>query len=151
MVFKSAITVFQLYRCGKCTNPCFPEFFYSVLHTIFLPGHWPLSHTNIVEATDSGERGMNPVATTIFTLSELGIELATFCSQSGALLTEKLFGNFMPLPLTTRNFHIFPNILGDNFGRYGRDSGNIWVHFRMLWRPCQIKVEFGKIVPRSMN
>ena len=42
-------TVFQLHCCGHCTYPCFPGV---------------LSHITI-EITDSGERGMNPLATTI--------------------------------------------------------------------------------------
>ena len=38
---------------------------YSAQYTIFFPSHWLLSHITIVETTDSGERGMNPVAMTI--------------------------------------------------------------------------------------
>ena len=41
------------------------EFFSPVLGTIFLPSHWLLSHLTIVETTDSGDTGMNPVAMTI--------------------------------------------------------------------------------------
>ena len=41
----------------------FLEFFSPVLHTIFFPSSWLLSHMTICE--DSGERGMNPVALTI--------------------------------------------------------------------------------------
>ena len=65
MVFS---TVFQLYRSGQCTYPCFPGVFIfskPVLRTIFFPSHWLLSHITIVETADSGERGMNPVAMTI--------------------------------------------------------------------------------------
>ena len=40
----------------------FLEFLKPVLRTIFFPSHWLLSHILIVETTDSGERGMNPVA-----------------------------------------------------------------------------------------
>ena len=43
----------------------FLEFFLPVLRTIFFPSRWLLSHITIVETTDSGERGMNPVAMTI--------------------------------------------------------------------------------------
>ena len=47
---------------------------------------WLLSHVIIVETTDSGERGMNPVAMTIINpreeyLPSPGIEPATSCSQ----------------------------------------------------------------------
>ena len=31
---------------------------------IFFPSHWLLSHITIVKTTESGERGMNPVAMT---------------------------------------------------------------------------------------
>ena len=54
-------TVFQLYRGDQCTYPCFP----GILRTIFFPSHWLLSHITIIETTDSGEKGMNTVATTI--------------------------------------------------------------------------------------
>ena len=43
----------------------FLEFFLPVFHTIYFPSHWLLSHTTIVEAIESAERGMNPVAMTI--------------------------------------------------------------------------------------
>ena len=45
----------------------FLEFFKPVLHTIFLPNHWLLSHITIVETMDCGyyKREMNPVAMTI--------------------------------------------------------------------------------------
>ena len=36
-----------------------------VLRTIFFPSHWLLFNITIVETTDSGERGMNPVTITI--------------------------------------------------------------------------------------
>ena len=38
---------------------------FKVLRTIFFPSHWLLSHLTIVETTDSGDRGMNPVTKTI--------------------------------------------------------------------------------------
>ena len=41
------------------------EFLQPVLHTIFFPSHWLLSHITIVETTDSSERGTNPVTMTI--------------------------------------------------------------------------------------
>ena len=43
----------------------FLQFFLPVLRTIFFPSHWLLSQITIVETTDNGERGMNPVAMTI--------------------------------------------------------------------------------------
>ena len=57
--------VFQLYRGGQCTYPCFPGvLLISTLHSILSK---PLAafQITIVETTDSGERGMNPVAMTI--------------------------------------------------------------------------------------
>ena len=60
-------TVLQLHRGGQYTYPCIP----GVLLTdtshrlIFFPSHWLLSHVTIIETTDSGERGMNPVAMSI--------------------------------------------------------------------------------------
>ena len=52
-------TVFQLYHGDQCT------YLLTSTSTIFFPSHWLLSHITIVETTDSGERGMNPVAMTI--------------------------------------------------------------------------------------
>ena len=52
-------TVFQLYLGDQCTYPCFPGFL--LTSTIFFPSHWLLSHISIVETTNSGERGINPV------------------------------------------------------------------------------------------
>ena len=43
----------------------FLEFFTPLLRTIFFPSHWLPFHITIVETTDSGARGMNPVAITI--------------------------------------------------------------------------------------
>ena len=43
----------------------FLEFFLPVLRTMFLASRWLLSHITIVETTESGERGMNPVTMTI--------------------------------------------------------------------------------------
>ena len=37
-------------------------YFCPVFRTIFIPSHWLLSNTSVVETMDSGERGMNPVA-----------------------------------------------------------------------------------------
>ena len=58
-------TIFQLFRGGQCTYPCFPGVLLtSIPHNIF-PSHWLLSRITIVETTERGERGMNPVAMTI--------------------------------------------------------------------------------------
>ena len=43
----------------------FLQFFNPVLRTILLPSHLLISHITIVEAMDSSERGMNPVAMAI--------------------------------------------------------------------------------------
>ena len=59
------LPVIQLYRGGQCTYPCFPGVLLTnTTHNILATGSL-LSHITIVEATDSGERGMNPVAMTI--------------------------------------------------------------------------------------
>ena len=58
-------TVFQLYNGVKAPNHAFLEFSELVLCTILFPSHWLLPHITIVEATDSGERGTNPVTMTI--------------------------------------------------------------------------------------
>ena len=55
--------VFLFIVVASAPNHAFLEFFQPVLHTIFFPRHWLLSH--IVETMDSSERGMNPVAMTI--------------------------------------------------------------------------------------
>ena len=57
-------TKFQLYCGGQCTYLCFPTVLLTVIRTLFFPGHWLISHISIVETTNSGERGMNPVAMT---------------------------------------------------------------------------------------
>ena len=58
-------TAFQLYRGSQCTYPCFPGVHLtSTLHN-FLSKPLTLSHITIVETTDKGERGMNPVTMTI--------------------------------------------------------------------------------------
>ena len=43
----------------------FQEFLKPILRTIFFPSHWLLTHITIVETTDGGVKGMNPVAMTI--------------------------------------------------------------------------------------
>ena len=65
MVFKPFSTVFQLDRGSHCTYPCFPGILLtSSPHNILSK---PLSalHITIVDTTDSGERGMNPVSMTL--------------------------------------------------------------------------------------
>ena len=64
----------------------FPMFYVPVLHTIFFPGHWLLSHITIAETMDTCETGLNPVAITIINaleriLAQLGIEPVTFCTR----------------------------------------------------------------------
>ena len=57
---------FQIYRSGQCSCPCFPGVLLtSVPHNILFK---PLStfQITIVQKLDSGERGMNHVAMTIF-------------------------------------------------------------------------------------
>ena len=60
---------FQLYfsYIAVASSPIqtFLKFFNQLLCTIFFPSHWLFSHITIVETTDSGERGRNPVAMTI--------------------------------------------------------------------------------------
>ena len=58
-------TAFQLYHSGQCTYPCFPGILLTSTPHNILPSHWLLSYITIVEITDSGERGMNPVAMSI--------------------------------------------------------------------------------------
>ena len=54
-------TVFQFYRDGQCTYPCFPGDLLPVPHTKFFPSHWQFSNKTILKTTDRGERGMNPI------------------------------------------------------------------------------------------
>ena len=56
---------FSFIAAASALIHAFLEFFQPVLNTIIFPSHWLLSHVTIVETTDSGERGMNPVAMTI--------------------------------------------------------------------------------------
>ena len=81
-------TIFQLYRGGQCTYPCFPGVLLtSAPHDILSKPLAAFQHNIIiVETTDSGERGMNPVAMTIINPWKEywpgpGIEPATSCSQ----------------------------------------------------------------------
>ena len=53
---------------ASATIHAFLEFFRPVLGTILFPKHWLFSHLTIVETTDGGERGMNPVTMTIIIL-----------------------------------------------------------------------------------
>ena len=49
---------------ASAPSHAFLEFFQPVLRITFFPSHWLIPHITIVETTDSGERGMNPVAMT---------------------------------------------------------------------------------------
>ena len=58
--------VCHLHHGGQCTYPCFLGVLStSSLQKSFSQSHRLLSHITIIESTDSGERGMNPVAMTI--------------------------------------------------------------------------------------
>ena len=50
---------------ASATIHAFLQVFKPVLHTIFFPSNWLLYNLTIVQTTDSGEGGMNPVAMTI--------------------------------------------------------------------------------------
>ena len=73
-------TLFQLYRSGQCTYPCFPEVpLTSTLHNILSKPMAAIQHVTIAKTMDNCERGMNPVAMTIINswkkiLAEPGIE-----------------------------------------------------------------------------
>ena len=56
-------TVFQFYCGSQCTYPCFPGVpLTSNSHNILSK---PLAFVAIVEEVDSGERSINPVASTV--------------------------------------------------------------------------------------
>ena len=58
-------TVFQLYRGGQCTYPCFPgALLTSTLHNIFSKTMAAFTH-NHCRNNRNGERGINPVTMTI--------------------------------------------------------------------------------------
>ena len=57
--------VFSYIAASSAPIHSFLEFFLPVLRTIFFQSYWLLSHIAIVETTDSGERGIDPVAMTI--------------------------------------------------------------------------------------
>ena len=63
--FSYIATLFQLYRSGQHTYPCCPGVSLKLLHTIFFPSHWLLSHMTVVNTMVSGDRGMYSVAMTI--------------------------------------------------------------------------------------
>ena len=58
-------TVFQLYRSGQCTYPCFPGVLLTSNPHDILSKPLVTFPITIVETTDSSERGMNPVIMTI--------------------------------------------------------------------------------------
>ena len=71
----------------------FLEFYQPVVSTIFIPSHWLLSHSTIVETTDSSERVMNPVAMTIINplkkyLPSRGLNQQPLVLKSAKLPTE---------------------------------------------------------------
>ena len=80
-------TLLQSHRGGQCTYPCFHGMlFTSFSHNIFFRRYCLLFDIDIVESTDSVERAINPVATTILSprkesCPSPGIETATSCSQ----------------------------------------------------------------------
>ena len=51
-------TFFHLCHSSKCTHP----YFLGVLHALFLPSHWLLSHITIIKTIISSYRELNPVA-----------------------------------------------------------------------------------------
>ena len=65
MVFYVVSTVIHLYHGGQCTYPCFHGVLLSSTQHNILSKPLAAFHITIVEITDSGERGMNPVAMTI--------------------------------------------------------------------------------------
>ena len=56
-------TVFQLYRGGQCTYPCFPGFFlfFNQYSARYFPSHWLLFYITIVETKDSGEQLLSSI------------------------------------------------------------------------------------------
>ena len=65
MPFSTVFQLFIIWEPVHLSMLSWSSFNQPLLHTIFFPSHWLLSHITIVETTDSGERGMNPVAMTI--------------------------------------------------------------------------------------
>ena len=60
---KPFATVFQLYHCGQCTDPCFPGVLLtSTPHNILSK---PLAAFPLNHCQNNSEKGMNPVAMTI--------------------------------------------------------------------------------------
>ena len=84
-------TVFQLYRGGQCTYPCFPGVaLTSTLHNFLSK---PLAAFLHNHCRNSSERGMNPVAMTIINPQKdyrpsLGSNQPPTVLQSATLLTE---------------------------------------------------------------
>ena len=58
-------TLIQLHSGSQCIYLCFPGVGLVLIHIIFFPSQWLLSHRVIVKIMISSERGMNHVATTI--------------------------------------------------------------------------------------
>ena len=113
----------------------FLVFFKPVLRTMFFPSQWLLFHITIVETTDSGERGMNPIAKTIINI--LGMNIC----RAGDLTSNLLFSSpqcyqlsygaqppHSPDSLTTLYKKPFENIVGNT-----ENAGN--QHF-LLFPQC---------------
>ena len=60
-------TVYQLHHGGRCAYPCFPGVLVTSTPHNILSNPLAASYITIFETTDSGERGMNPVAMIIIT------------------------------------------------------------------------------------
>ena len=85
---------------------------YSVQYSF--PGHWLISHITIVEAMDSGERGMNPVAMTI---------LGKNTDRAGDRTSDLLFSSPQRYRLSYRAWQILYGALAK---RWGGGSRKAW-------------------------
>ena len=57
-------SIFNNITAASVLIHAFLDFFQPVICTKLFPSHWLLSHITIVETTNGGERGINPVAMT---------------------------------------------------------------------------------------
>ena len=60
-VFNSILIIYYYITAVSAPIHAFPDFFQPVLRAIFFPSHWLFSHITIVETTERGDRGRNPV------------------------------------------------------------------------------------------